>query len=218
MPRRSSCLRSLPRSRRPGDHHHGAKPLGYTPCVGRMSAPAGVGPPIGPQRTTRRANARRWHACCRGSWAARPEIVVDVLMRRGYRIGCVVEAAAVADIVDPPLITQIEQHAECKSPTLVHYHTRGTRRYRTLCRYSSYPGKSWRRKLSSSRMRQTSTGKNGTTRRTLHHEPSASGISGGNIIRETHRIIAPSRRPPTKPDSIVELHSSHTLAMRGLLF
>src|ERR1700680_2530341 len=57
------------------------------------------------------------------------------------------------------------------------YHTRGTRRFRTLCKYSSYPGKFLRRKLSSSRIRQTSTGKNGTTRRMLHHEPSASGIA-----------------------------------------
>jgi len=57
------------------------------------------------------------------------------------------------------------------------YHTQGTRRYLTLCIYSAYPCKSLRRKFSSSRIRQTSTGKNGTTRRTLHHEPSASGIA-----------------------------------------
>jgi hypothetical protein len=57
------------------------------------------------------------------------------------------------------------------------YHTQGTRRYLTLCIYSAYPGKTLRRNFSSSRMRQTSTGKNGTTRKTLHHEPSASGIA-----------------------------------------
>src|SRR5262245_39783644 len=61
----------------------------------------------------------------------------------------------------------------CSQP----YHTQGTRRYLTRCIYSAYPGKSLRRKFSSSRIRQTSTGKNGTTRRMLHHEPSASGIA-----------------------------------------
>src|SRR6516225_2194841 len=38
-------------------------------------------------------------------------------------------------------------------------------------RKEQYPGKSLRRKFSSSRIRQTSSGKNGTTSRTLHHEP-----------------------------------------------
>src|SRR6476660_10518926 len=71
----------------------------------------------------------------------------------------------------------LRRPVEEASPTSMPYHTRGTRRYRTLCIYSAYPGKFLRRKISSSRMRQTSTGKNGRTRRTLHHEPSASGIA-----------------------------------------
>ena len=67
--------------------------------------------------------------------------------------------------------------SDASSPNAGAYHTRGIRRYRTLCIYSSYPDKFLRRNNSSSRMRQTSTGKNGTTRRTLHHEPSAGGIA-----------------------------------------
>src|SRR5262249_18366435 len=66
-----------------------------------------------------------------------------------------------------------ETSSFCSQP----YHTQGTRRYLTRCIYSAYPCKYLRRKFSSSRIRQTSTGKNGTTRRTLHHEPSASGIA-----------------------------------------
>ena len=57
------------------------------------------------------------------------------------------------------------------------YHTLGIRRYRTLCIYAAYPGKFFRRRFSSSRIRQTSTGKNGATRRTLNQEPSARGIA-----------------------------------------
>jgi hypothetical protein len=59
--------------------------------VGRTSVPARVAtdrrsgwPGGGTASSTRRASARRWRACCRGSSAARPEIAVVCSCRRGY--------------------------------------------------------------------------------------------------------------------------------------
>ena|SRR5215469_4916945 len=95
---------------------------------------------------------------------------------RGLRAGVFTQARPFSDILDGGVKgtrTGGQPPPSARQP----YHTQGTRRYLTLCIYSAYPGKSLRRKFSSSRIRQTSTGKNGTTRRTLHHEPSASGIA-----------------------------------------
>jgi hypothetical protein len=52
-------------------------------ATGPRSAP----PDGGIGGTTPRATARRWRACCRGSLADRPEIVVVYSCRGGYRVG-----------------------------------------------------------------------------------------------------------------------------------
>jgi hypothetical protein len=55
-------------------------------------------PDDGTASSTRRAPARRWRACCRGSLAARPEIVVMCLCRGGYQWPLSAKAAATADM------------------------------------------------------------------------------------------------------------------------
>src|SRR5579859_5983162 len=56
------------------------------------------------------------------------------------------------------------------------YHRCGTRRYWTLCVYSTYPGRSFLRRLSSSRILQASNGVITAIITSPHHEPSANGI------------------------------------------